>query len=115
MTVNAVVAATRSGNVSALQSLGAAVSDFADEHGATAVHYAARSGQLEVLKWLVTSAHVDGSTKTNSGCSPLHDAAATGQLDCLKWLAEERVRLSYSMQSSGAWGNPLFVQVTCDA
>lgn len=57
-----------------------------DNLGATPIHYAARFGQLECLKWLVTRSGVSPNAVTRSGATAAHDAAATGHLNCLEYL-----------------------------
>ncbi len=59
-----------------------------DKFGATPVHYSARTGRLECMKWLIQSAGLSGEKPAHNGATPVHDAAATGQLDCLQWLIE---------------------------
>lgn len=57
-----------------------------DSLGATPVHYAARTGNLTCLRFLVDEAGLAGNHLANNGASPAHDAAATGNLACLQWL-----------------------------
>jgi len=64
-----------------------------DEHGSSAVHWAASCGQLEALQWLVESAGEDPESvgKTSARAKrrrPLHWAARNGQLDCVRYLVE---------------------------
>ena len=59
-----------------------------DKFGATPVHYAARAGKVDCIRWLVQSAGLSGNRPANNGATPAHDAAATGQLDCLQWLVQ---------------------------
>lgn len=57
-----------------------------DKYGATPVHYAARAGKVNCVKWLIQVAGLTGNKSANNGATPAHDAAATGQLECLQWL-----------------------------
>ena len=57
-----------------------------DKFGATPVHYAARTGKIDCLKWLVEVAGLKANKSADNGATPVHDAAATGQLECLRWL-----------------------------
>lgn len=57
-----------------------------DEFGATAIHFAARFGNLECLKWLVRNSRVLPNAKSMNGDTAAHDAAAMGHLDCLEYL-----------------------------
>lgn len=59
-----------------------------DKFGATPVHYAARAGKVNCIRWLVEIAGLNGSKPANNGATPAHDAAATGQLECLQWLVD---------------------------
>ena len=59
-----------------------------DDYGATPIHYAARSGQLECLKWLVTRSGISPNAVSSNGANAAHDAAAMGHLDCLKYLLQ---------------------------
>lgn len=57
-----------------------------DEYGATPIHYAARFGKLECLKWLIKNTKVTPNAKSMNGDTAAHDAAAMGNLDCLEYL-----------------------------
>ena len=57
-----------------------------DNFGATPIHFAARFGQLECLKWLVARSGVSPNAVTRTGATAAHDAAATGHLNCLEYL-----------------------------
>ena len=57
-----------------------------DDFGATPIHFAARFGRLECLKWLVTRSGVSPNAVTRTGATAAHDAAATGHLTCLEYL-----------------------------
>lgn len=70
--------------MTAVNQLGA--SNQKDEYGATPIHYAARFGKLECLKWLVKNTKVTPNAKSMNGDTAAHDAAAMGKLDCLEYL-----------------------------
>lgn len=57
-----------------------------DEFGATPIHYAARFGRLDCLKWLVKNSKVTPNAKSMNGDTAAHDAAAMGNLECLEYL-----------------------------
>lgn len=59
-----------------------------DKQGATPLHYAARGGQVRVLRFLLDVAGETPSfvPRTLVGATPLHDAAALGQLPALRFL-----------------------------
>ena len=57
-----------------------------DEYGASPIHFAARFGKLECLKWLVKNSKVTPNAKSMNGDTAAHDAAAMGNLDCLEYL-----------------------------
>ena len=82
------LSAASKGDVGTLKSLKdqLSLSDCADKFGATPVHYAARLGKVDVIKWLVQSAGLSANKSANNGATPAHDSAATGKLDCLQWL-----------------------------
>lgn len=78
------------------------LSECCDKFGATPVHYAARAGKVDCLRWLVQAAGISGNKPANNGASPAHDASATGQLDCLQWLIENGGCLATGRDSCGA-------------
>ena len=64
-----------------------------DKNGNLAIHWAAGSGRLEVLRWLIASAGLDpdseGRASTRSKRRrPLHFAARNGQLEVVRHLCE---------------------------
>ena len=59
-----------------------------DDFGATPIHFAARNGNLECLKWLVTRSGVSPNAVARNGATAAHDAAAMGHLGCLHYLLE---------------------------
>eukprot|EP00051_Salpingoeca_urceolata_P013992 m.177286 g.177286 ORF g.177286 m.177286 type:complete len:316 (-) comp17961_c2_seq2:158-1105(-) len=54
-----------------------------DTFGASALHFAARSGNLAMLHWLLETG-TDPALRARNGATAAHDAAATGQLQCLQ-------------------------------
>lgn len=59
-----------------------------DDHEVTAMHVAARKGQISVLIYLIENDVVkpDSLLRAKNGATPAHDAAGTGNLECLKYL-----------------------------
>ena len=59
-----------------------------DEHDVTAMHVAARKGQISVLIYLIENKVVNSNEifRARNGATPAHDAAGTGNLDCLRYL-----------------------------
>ncbi|XP_041379232.1 espin-like [Gigantopelta aegis] len=59
-----------------------------DDHEVTALHVAARKGQISVLIYLVENNVVKSGDvfKARNGATPAHDAAGTGNLECLRYL-----------------------------
>ena len=57
-----------------------------DEHDVTAVHVAARKGQISILIYLIENDHVEGVPRAKNGATPAHDAAGTGNLECLRYI-----------------------------
>lgn len=77
--------AAKEGDLQTLRSLRRSAPFAADCFGATALHYAARTGQMDCVKWLVEAVGISSNVRGRSGATPLHDAAAQGQLDCVKY------------------------------
>ena len=62
------------------------------EHRATLLHYAARTGRAEVLRLLIErGADVDACTK--EGVTALHEAAVGDHLDCVRLLNKAGAQL----------------------
>ena len=78
------------------------LSECADKFGATPVHYSARAGKVDCVRWLVQAAGVSGNKPANNGATPAHDAGATGQLDCLQWLIQNGGCSASSKDACGA-------------
>lgn len=99
-----VLGASSKGDLSTLKkSLKAVDLDkITDKYGATPIHYAARSGKIECLQWLIQEAGISGTKSANNGATPVHDAAATGQLDCLQWLIQQGGCVGNVSDKSGA-------------
>lgn len=87
---NKALSASAKGDLSTLKALTDQIdlNQTTDKFGATPVHYAARAGKVDCIRWLVQSAGLSGNRSANNGATPAHDAAATGQIDCLQWLVQ---------------------------
>ena len=57
-----------------------------DRFGATCVHYAARSGNVQTLQFLIQTCKMRSNIRNFMGSTPCHDAAALGKLSALIWL-----------------------------
>lgn len=57
-----------------------------DEHDVTAMHVAARKGQISILIYLVENELVGEIVRAKNGATPAHDAAGTGKLECLRYI-----------------------------
>ena len=57
-----------------------------DENDVTAMHVAARKGQISVLIYIVEKDLADGVPRARNGATPAHDSAGTGNLECLRYL-----------------------------
>ena len=57
-----------------------------DPNNVSAVHVAARKGQIEVLIYLVENSLLEGIYKARNGATPIHDAAGTGHIQCLRYM-----------------------------
>lgn len=77
--------AAKDGDLQTLRSLRRVVPMAADGFGATALHYATRTGQMECVEWLVEAVGISYNVRGTSGATPMHDAAAQGQLECVKY------------------------------
>ena len=88
--INKALGAASKGDLNTLKSLKdqLQLSKCEDRYGSTPVHYAARTGKVDCLRWLVQSAGLSGNKPAKNGATPAHDAAAKGQLDCLQWLVQ---------------------------
>ena len=77
--------AAKDGDLQTLRALRHVVPMAGDGFGATALHYAARTGQMECVEWLVEAVGISYNVRGTSGATPMHDAAAQGQLECVKY------------------------------
>ena len=59
-----------------------------DTYGATCLHLAARSGNLDLVKFLVENAGHSTIAKAQNGALPSHDAVAAGHQHCLEYLLQ---------------------------
>ena len=88
--------AARDGDLGALCALAAAGwepsaarPDARDRHGACALLWAAGSGHLAVVRWLVETQHCDPATRRRrDGRGALHFAARNGRLEVARWLVD---------------------------
>ena len=84
-----ILEACKIGDISKVQSDTAVHPDLTDINGAGCLHYAARGGSLEIMKYLIKSAGFSPLQRSNTGSTALHDAAARGNTAIVKWLVEE--------------------------
>ena len=81
------------GDLDALRQLPPSALREADKNGHTAAHWAAGSGHLDALIWLIASGlEADGIGKVSSRSKrrrPLHFAARNGQLRVVRYLCED--------------------------
>ena len=59
-----------------------------DEHDVTAMHVAARKGQISILIYIIENKIIEKNDipRAKNGATPAHDAAGTGNLECLRYL-----------------------------
>ena len=84
-----------------LETIGSLVKD---DHNVTALHVAARKGQISILIYLIENRVVesDDLPRAKNGATPVHDAAGTGNLDCLRFLINRTSAGPNEVDSSGA-------------
>ena len=76
--------------ITALVSVYKCAANCKDEEGHIPLHYAARNGHLEVVKYFIVELHCDPMDKNNSyGWTPLHIACANGHLNIAQYLIRE--------------------------
>ena len=67
--------------------------DAQTAHGYSAIHHAARKGNLPLVKMLLDSGcniNLEADSKYNSSChTPLHEAISVGQLEVVKFLIQQ--------------------------
>ena len=85
-----ILALARDGDLTQLKVLKNFIPQTFDQLGATPTHYAARGGQLVVLRWLHTE-FGKGCFRVGakSGATPAHDAAALGHLPSLEFILNQ--------------------------
>lgn len=59
-----------------------------DNKGASLLHYAARSGSLPVIGYLIEDCHFSVFLRTKTGSTAIHDAAARGNTAVVKWFLD---------------------------
>ncbi|XP_036329316.1 ankyrin repeat domain-containing protein 39-like [Rhagoletis pomonella] len=64
-----------------------------DDFDYTALHYAARNGNLEICKMLIEDGKVDVDAVTKAGATALHRAAMMGNLNVVKLLVGAKAKL----------------------
>ena len=80
----------RDGDLTRLKLSKSFIIETRDPHGATPAHYAARGGQLVVLRWIYTEFGKQCfSARTNNGATIAHDAAALGHLPSLEFILNQ--------------------------
>lgn len=67
--------------------------DVRDSFGATALHFAARYGNLDMIQWLVER-KCNLRAEARNGATAAHDAAGAGKLTCLQCLHYHNESLS---------------------
>ncbi|XP_022097013.1 espin-like [Acanthaster planci] len=89
MNTDQILLAVRTGQLAAVKramARGELDRNLRDPHGATCLHLAARSGSLDLVKFLVEVAGHSTIATAHNGALPSHDAAAAGHQSCLDYL-----------------------------
>ena len=73
---------------------------MSDSTGATALHYAARGGSIEICNYLIEQIK-SPAMKTDNGSTILHLACYDGKLQLVKYLCQHYPQLVYETDSSG--------------
>ncbi|KAI6654551.1 Espin-like [Oopsacas minuta] len=80
----------RDGDLTQLKQKKSYILQTGDPYGATPAHYAARGGQLVVLRWLYEEFGKECfRARANSGATIAHDAAALGHLPTLEFILNQ--------------------------
>ena len=80
----------RDGDLTQLKVLKKFIPQTFDQFGATPTHYAARGGQLVILRWLRAEfGEQCFGVNARGGASPAHDAAALGHLPSLEFILNQ--------------------------
>lgn len=80
----------REGDLTRLKLSKSFILETRDPHGATPAHYAARGGQLVVLRWMYTEFGRECfRARANNGATIAHDAAALGHLPSLEFILNQ--------------------------
>ncbi|XP_033641810.1 ankyrin-1-like [Asterias rubens] len=91
MSTNEVLRAVRTGQLATVKRLlatGQLGRNIRDPYGATCLHLAARSGNLDLVKFFVEDAGHSTIATAQNGALPSHDAAAAGHQKCLEYLLQ---------------------------
>ncbi|GAB9466699.1 hypothetical protein Gpo141_00004066 [Globisporangium polare] len=67
--------------------------NYCNQNGASALHGAAASGQLEVVQWLMSHSNINRSVTDDEDQTALHYAAFYGHLEVVQFLVEHGVPL----------------------
>ena len=80
----------RDGDLTRLKLSKSFILEIRDPRGATPAHYAARGGQLVVLKWIYTEFGKECfRARANNGATIAHDAAALGHLPSMEFILNQ--------------------------
>ena len=61
-----------------------------DEHGMTALHWAARNGHLDIVTYLIEEKGLDANARTHNLQTPLHATALNCHLEVVQYLVRNR-------------------------
>ncbi|CAB9501128.1 ANK [Seminavis robusta] len=110
--------AIRSDQLSAVKQLhGQGISfDTCNQHGESMIHFACRSGQLEIIKFLVDDAKVPLRVRDDAGRTPLHDLCWTNKPDfgLMKYILSQAPELLFIKDKRGFTAFQYIPQGICE-
>lgn len=73
-----------------------------DDYHVTAMHVAARKGNIEILIYIIENNLVPNTPRAKNGATPAHDAAGTGNLECLRYILTQTMASSNDVDGTNS-------------